>query len=277
MFTFNLDLLGQIYLVSFFVGGVFIIVNVLIGQLGQHSGGPGHSIHHPGLDHAMADHTSGGHYADAHANSAGHGLGHHIGDNHSMAHSDGFNSTDSLLNSFMSGSIFATLRRRLLILVQGEDLPARLGLMIIATLSPMRIAIWLTFFGLTGLFVSRALPFLHFLSIIPAFFAGMLMAQLFSGLICWAIDRFQSPSLHGNDDLIGTLATVNTPMASDKTGEIVYVIDSTRCNLPARPVGADAGAEIKRGAKVMIVEIKNNVALVEPVTDPMLLENMQEN
>lgn len=185
--------------------------------------------------------------------------------------------TDTSLNSFITGGIFESLRRRLLILIRREDIPARLGLFILSMLSPMRIAIWLSFFGLTGLFVLHAIPALHYLSIIPAFFAGMLAANLFSGMICWAINHFQSPSLHSNADLIGTLATVNTPMASDKTGEIVYVIDSTRCNYPARPASIEAGAEIKRGAKVMIVEIKNNVALVEPITDPLLLESMLEN
>ena len=81
----------------------------------------------------------------------------------------------------------------------------------------------------------------------------------------------QSPARHNLEDLIGTIAEVNTPMTNSQTGEIVYMIDSVRANCAAKLV--TEGLEIKRGQRVMIVDMKEHVALVEPVNDTIFLQD----
>jgi hypothetical protein len=51
-------------------------------------------------------------------------------------------------------------------------------------------------------------------------------------------------------------------------------MDFTRFSCPAKP--AQAGLEIKRGTKVMIVQMKDHLALVEPITDPLLLQSLED-
>jgi hypothetical protein len=60
-------------------------------------------------------------------------------------------------------------------------------------------------------------------------------------------------------------------MSNDRLGEIVYMVDSVRANCAAKP--AKAGLEIKRGQRVMIVDMKEHIAVVEPINDPILLED----
>ena len=279
----NIDFLAQIYLISFFVGGIFIVFNLVIGQIGHHSldhhglhlpDSHGHSGSgdHQGMSghHGAADHTAS-HSQSVHTNAANHSVhsasAHNVSGNNDSANSNSQNWS----GNFMSTSIVERLRRRWLILVQGEDIPSRIGMFLIAWLSPMRIAIWLTFFGLSGFFIERFLPWLSLLTLIPAVIIAALTTTLFNSLICWTIDSLQSPSLHSQEDLIGTIAEVNVPMSGNQIGEIVYMIDSGRINCAAKP--AKEGVAFKRGAKVMIVEIKDHIAYIEPVTDPALLQD----
>jgi len=283
---FTLDLLAQIYLISFVVGGGFIVFNFLLGQF-DHLASDHHGLHLLGGHDSLTGHgTAVGHHAAiGHGASATHQIGHNVGHsvshdiNHSahnahvsLAHDDAVNSqSQSGFSNFLSADIVRQLKRHLQVLVQREDIPSRIGMLIISLLSPMRIAIWLTFFGLSGFFIERLLPWLSFLSLIPAFIIAFLCAQVFSFLICWAMEAMQSPALHNVDDLIGTIAEVNTPMTNNQLGEIVYMIDSVRANCAARPV--TEGLEIKRGQRVMIVDMKEHIALVEPVTDPIFLQD----
>jgi hypothetical protein len=271
----NLDLLGQIYLVSSVVGGTFILLNVLLGQLG--SGGQSHSIHH------VVHHIDSHHLIDNHS-AAGHALP-HISD-HSIHHSINSHSThiphatdeaQNLLNNFVSGGIVERLSRRLLFFLQGEDIATPVGMFLITFLNPMRIAILLTFFGLFGLFISHALPILHYFSIIPAALAGLIVANLFSSSIRWMMDHMQSRSVHGENDLIGTEASVSITIPADKTGQIVYLADSVRCQRSAKLANGHAGTEIKRGTKVIIVGMEDRVALIEPIDDLLLLKDSEKN
>jgi membrane protein implicated in regulation of membrane protease activity len=138
----------------------------------------------------------------------------------------------------------------------------------------MRIAICLTFFGLIGLMVSHVLPFLGYLSMIPAVLAGIIIANLFSSSIRWLMEHIQSAPVHNQDDLIGMLANVSISIPADKTGQIVYVADSVRCQCSAKAADTQAGLAIKNGTKVMIVGMEDRVALVEPIDDPILLEDL---
>ena len=270
---FNLDLLGQIYLVSSLVGGAFILFNVLLGQIG-HTGSQSHGAHHLGADdHALADHS-------VHAvHHTGHSIADHLGHIHHAGHIHPIHSQLSHLNApeqvqvwlhdFISGSIAERLSKRLLFFFQSEDLPAAIGMFLISWLNPMRIAILLTFFGLVGLLISRLFPFLSFLSLIPAILAGIIVANLFSASIHWLMDHIESSGVHNQEDLIGIAASVSIPILANKIGQIVYVADASRCQCSAK--SATAGLDIERGEKVTIVGMEDHIALVEPIRDPILL------
>ncbi len=281
----HIDFLAQVYLISFLVGGIFIVFNLVIGQIGHlsHHGLPGshgshgldghHGIsdhhgagsHQGALDHhGVSDHSSGHSHADAAHHST------HSSSTHDMSNANS-QTSHTWIGNFISASFIEKLRRRLLFFMQSEDIPSNIGMFLIAWLSPMRIALWLTFFGFSGFFIEHFLPLLSLLTLIPAILIAILSAKLFNNFICWTIDSLQSPTMHSQDDLIGTIAEVNLPMTDNQIGEIVYMVDSGRINCAAKP--AKPGLVFKRGTKVMIVEIKNHIALVEPVTDPVLLED----
>ncbi len=252
-----------------------------MGQV-NHLASDHHGLHLPG------GHASGHDSAIAHGSSTGHQIGHNVGHSlphnishashglhGSLAHNDGSNSQSQAgMDNFISADIIKSLRRRLEAFVQEEDIPSRIGMLVISFLSPMRIALWLTFFGCSGFFIYRLLPWLSALSLIPAVIIAFVASKIFSTLICWAMNSMQSPGVHCLDDLIGTVAVVNTPMNYNQIGEIVYMIDSVRSNCAAKPVSE--GLEIKRGQRVMIVDMKEHIALVEPVTDPILLQDLSD-
>jgi len=307
---FNLDLLAQVYLISCFVGGFFIIFTIVLGQMGQmsghhgfhlpgghdalsgHSGAHGHighsggysadhNIAHAGTGHAVGGHDLTGHGVSGHGVS-GHDLGEHGGALHGISghhttgvHGDMSNSSpQDWFGNFISTSILQGLRRRLLIFIQGEDIPSRIGMLLISLLSPMRIAIWLTFFGLSGFFIERLFPWLSLLSLIPAIIIAFVVSNLLNAFLSRTIDTLQSPEMPGEDELIGKVAQVYTPLTNNLIGEIVFTTISGRINCAAK--AAKEGLSFKRGQRVMIIDMKDHIALVEPISDPMLLEDLRQ-
>ncbi len=75
--------------------------------------------------------------------------------------------------------------------------------------------------------------------------------------ISWTINSLQSPGVSSQEDVIGSVAEVCTPMKDNQIGEIIYKLDSSRTNCAAKP--AKPGLEIKRGTKVMIVGMENQL------------------
>jgi len=291
---FNLDLLAQVYLISCFVGGFFIIFTVVLGQMGHSSGHHGFHVHsghdalsgHSGVSGHIG-HSSGysadhniGHAGTGHAvgghDLAGHGVsGHGIAGHHAGIHADMSNSSpQDWFGNFISTSILQGLRRRLLIFIQGEDIPSRIGMLLISLLSPMRIAIWLTFFGLSGFFIERLFPWLSLFSLIPAIIIAFVVSNLFNAFLSRTIDTLQSPEMPGEDELIGKVAQVYTPLTNKLIGEIVFTTISGRVNCAAK--AAKEGLTFTRGQRVMIIDMKDHIALVEPISDPMLLEDLRQ-
>jgi membrane-bound ClpP family serine protease len=129
----------------------------------------------------------------------------------------------------------------------------------------MGIAIFLAFFGCTGFLLLRSFPELGFLTLVPAILVSIWISNMFKAMTRWMIKHLDASSLTEVGNLIGQIGEVNVPIHKGRTGEITYVVNSKRCNSPAK--SANSNLEIERGEKVMIVDTDNHVMLVEPYRD----------
>ncbi|MBX9667560.1 MAG: NfeD family protein [Candidatus Obscuribacterales bacterium] len=221
---FPQGLLSQAYFMCAMVGGGFLIFNFAMGQLdeGAQDGG-GHG------DHDGGGHDGGGHDGGDH----GHG---HDGDGH--------------------GDQGSTTNR-----YGPVGLDHRAGKLILSLLSPMSIAIFLAFFGLAGYAAGYVLPWLGFVTLIPAFLAGFLMINIFKAAIRSMMHYGTSSSHMRHEEIIGHVAEVLIPIAENRAGEVTFVIQSKIYNSAAR---SKLGIAINKGTKVMIVETDGPTVFVEP-------------
>ena len=126
--------------------------------------------------------------------------------------------------------------------------------------NPLVISSAITAFGAVGLIAKTGFGMGDLLStIISLGFAGVIGAAMFFGVVKFMYGS-QSNSVFSIQDLVGAEAEVITPIPLKGMGEITYVINGVRYNLPAR---AFPGEDIKRGAAVIIREVSGNTALVQ--------------
>ena len=283
----NLDLLGQLYLMCTVFGWGFITISMLLGHFSHHDGAgsgldgshhaiggnhgidgshsvdSGHPAHNivPHLDmahgvHHLGTHGSHGAHLDmgnhgAHGG-AGHGAGqsgHHTG-SHTASHDindDGRTGAHALVNKSSDRSIYFTLLR---------------------IFSPMSISVFIGFFGFVGMSCRAMLPALSYLSLIPAIIAGIVAINVMNAIMTWATAKLTASSLVSEQQSIGQIAEVNTPIKDGRTGEVTYVVGLTRFNAPAKP--ARDGTDFERGTRVMIVDKVGPVVLVEALQDHLL-------
>ncbi|HEY9867777.1 MAG TPA: hypothetical protein V6D08_01100 [Candidatus Obscuribacterales bacterium] len=141
---------------------------------------------------------------------------------------------------------------------------------LLTILSPMTIAVFLAFFGISGLLLAKLLPFLGPLTVPPAIIISLLITGQVLSLLRWMMFKMNVSSVVRVNELIGHPAEVLIPIQKGRVGEVTYVSGSTRLQAPAKPARPDM--EFKRGAKVMISDIKDGVVYVEP-WDDILLDN----
>jgi membrane protein implicated in regulation of membrane protease activity len=235
---FPQGLLSQAYFMSALVGGGFLLVNFVMGHLDEGGHDAGHGGH---------DGHSGGH--------DGHGDAHGDGD-HGHGDSDHGHGEDHDTNRYS--------------LVTDHRLENRIGKLVLSLLSPMSIAIFLAFFGLTGYASGYMMPWLGFITLVPAVIAGFLMINIFKSAI-QAMMKYGTSSSHmRNDEIIGHIAEVLVPIAENRPGEVTYIIQSKIYSSTAR---SKPGTAINKGTKVMIVERDGPTVFVEPYRDLLLEES----
>lgn len=233
---FPLGLLSQAYFMCALVGGGFLVFNFVMGHIDE------------------GDATDVGH-SGGHDFGAGHDGGHHDG-----GHDGGHDSHSDHAES-------QTTSRYGLVGVDTR-LSSKIGKFLLAILSPMTIAIFLAFFGLAGYMTGYLMPWLGFLTLIPAALAGMIMINIFKAGIK-AMMRYGTSSSHmRTDEIIGHVAEVLVPIAENRPGEVTYIIQSKIYNSAAR----SKGIAINKGTKVMIVETDGPTVFVEPYKETMYLE-----
>jgi hypothetical protein len=139
---------------------------------------------------------------------------------------------------------------------------------IFGLVNPFFISVFLTFFGVTGLILSLSTKSSGAFYLIPAIAVGLFVNWLLKALIRWMFEKLESSSSAIVSELIGQPAAVSVPIAPERVGEITYIVQSKRYNLPAK--AADSSTEFKRGSQVIISDIADNIAYVEPWTDPFV-------
>ncbi|HEY9756920.1 MAG TPA: hypothetical protein V6C97_17270 [Oculatellaceae cyanobacterium] len=281
----SLGILGQIYLVSMLVGGGFIAVNLFIGNIsdGGDDGGAGadggSSDAGGGHDFNAGNGDGGGVDADG---SGGDGGGDDFGGGGSnvklitpnIARANFFHSGQGRSQHQLSTRVHS-----------GTGAPpflGRVGGTILSILSPMALAMFLTFFGVFGMLFERLTqwlvflplferltPWLGFLTLIPAVLMSIAISNIFKFAVRWLI-------VHGNvsteakaDDSIGQVGEIITPIKEGRAGEVTYVIGSKRYHAAAK--SNKEGLEFKRGSKVIITGIQDHVVFVDECN---LLEHM---
>jgi membrane protein implicated in regulation of membrane protease activity len=264
-----LGLLGQIYLVSMLVGGVFIGFNLMVGNLGEHGdGGSGGDGATSGGDDfsAGAAHGDAGGSADG-VSSSGDDLG----------GADAANAN--------AGKIWTPTMARATVFGGGHTSPtsmhagpvpsitARIGGKILSLLSPMSIAIFLAFFGIVGFLCDQYLSWLGFFSLIPAVLVSMGISNLFKYCVRWLIVHGGVSTEAKVENMVGQIGEITVPIGSGRTGEITYVMGSKRYQAAARAISGDA--DIKKGTKVMIAEVRDHLVLVEPLAQSDLEQLIQ--
>jgi membrane protein implicated in regulation of membrane protease activity len=235
--------LGQVYLASAILGVGFILFNFAMGQLGD------------GADTGPSD---AGH--DFGATDGGASGGHDFG-----ANDDGGSSSPT--NSQISMHQLQITHGGRLLIPGADKVRSKFGQLVLGLLSPMGIAIYLAFFGLTGMILFSMMPWLSWITLIIANFASLAIANSFKNSVRWMAKHLDVSSELKMGDLVGQIAEVNIPFGDGSTGEVTYVVHSKLYNSPAKPFKS---GNFKRGSKVMIVEVQNSAVLVEPYLDYQL-------
>ncbi len=242
------------------VGGGFIGVNFLMGNLadGGDDGGGG-----SGGDDLGGSGSSGdsGHDFGA-SDSSGDGGGGADGGGDDMG---GGSPGGRLLNpNIARATLFGAAHRPGISMHSTPVIPrlsARIGSLILGLLSPMALAMFLTFFGIFGQVFEHLMPWLGIFTLVPATLISVAISNIFKYLVRYLI-------VHGNvsteakaEDSIGQVGEIITPIQAGRPGEVTYVIGSKRYHSTAKP--SKEGIEFKRGSKVLITEIKDHVVYVD--------------
>lgn len=242
-----LDTLSQLYLAATVFGWGFILVSFFLGGLGEHdhSGDSGHSGHahlHMEHGHHHADHAHIPGATGSHGTANGHGGG------HGGAHSSGHNQ-NNLDESQQSNAVVATVQNNTYF-------------QIMSVLNPTSISVFLGFVGLSGLAIKTAMPWLGLVSLVPAGVIGFVAVVIMRNVFAYLTARLNVSNTHRSGDAIGHIAEVSTPISAGGTGEVTYVIGTSRFNAAAKCSKPEEA--VSRGSKVVIVEREGHLVFVEP-------------
>ncbi|MDI6913320.1 MAG: hypothetical protein QMC95_03775 [Desulfitobacteriaceae bacterium] len=118
-------------------------------------------------------------------------------------------------------------------------------------------------FGATGFVTKQILPgFLFILILGMAVVGGLVFAAIIYSLITKVLLRGQSPYLKASDfNLVGMEGIISSTIFAGRVGEVSYVLNKSHAATPARE---RQGRELKKGLAVVIVEVKDGMAIVLP-------------
>jgi membrane protein implicated in regulation of membrane protease activity len=273
-----LDIASQIYIVCAAIGSIYLIVGLVMGQLhghgdagvGQgdhgfghvhgdvglaHGHGPaiGHGHGDPGVVHghgtAGAHDAGAGHTSESSQSSGSSGIGKHLEPHVDIASTGGHHVLGGHHHAD-HGPVQLMERKRFKVLRFLQTI-----------LSPMTIAVFLAYFGISGLLLARILPFLGPFVPVAAIVASLLITGRVLQLLRWMVFKMNVSTVVRMDDMIGHQAEIITPIKGERLGEITYWTGSTIMQSPAK--SAAPGMEFKRGDKVMICDIREGTAYVE--------------
>lgn len=234
----SLGTFGTLYVVSAVLGFGYMIFSMVSGQIGHDAGAD--CGDHGGLGdtgaHHILGHSHGLHDTGAHG---------HIG--HDAGHGHGGDDPATQLKEIS----------KVTNLDQGRNnTPALLRVM--SWVSPASMAIFLAFFGITGMAIFK----LGALSLVPAIAVGLLMRNVTMYMLRWFVRQSHVSTTARVEECIGHAAEVCVSIQPGRTGEITYVLGSKRYNMPAKSNVSET--EYKRGSKVLISDVRDGVVFVDP-------------
>lgn len=136
---------------------------------------------------------------------------------------------------------------------------------LLGILSPTKLAIFLFFFGSTGVMMIQLLPALGLLTIIPSALSGWLISKIVLGVMGNFVSRLHSSTNFKQESLVGTVAKLNLSIQPGSLGEITFTTPGGRYNGRARAKNKEQA--ISNFSKVIICDIENGVYVVEPAED----------
>ena len=241
------------------------------GQAG-HSGGAGHSGHSAGSGHAGHSSAGGhnGHAGDGHAGHSGHsGQSGHANHSNQEGGQRGIRGLDEVHaahgldeSSFHAsdhgvgngGGTHTSVNPS----IKSRD--NQFYFTLISIISPMKLSTFAGFFGSGGFLAWHYAPWLGYATLIPAVVSGYTATLVMKSVMSLMVSKLNSSSLIRQEESIGRIAQVSTPISDGRMGEVSYVIGTSRFNASAKP--AHPGEDFQRGSKVMIVQTEGPVVYV---------------
>lgn len=253
----SLGTFGTLYVVSAVLGFGYMIFSMVSGQIGHDAGGE-HGDHgaldgHDTGAHNLLGHGHAGHETGAHAQVGGHGHaghehgGHEHGGHEHGGHDHGADDPATQLKEVSKVTNVSAHGR--------NQTPVLLRVM--SWISPASMAIFLAFFGLTGMAIFK----LGIISLVPAVVVGLIMRNTMMFLLRWFVSQSHVSTTSRVEEAIGHEAEVCVSIQPGRTGEVTYVLGSKRYNMPAKSNVAES--VYKRGAKVMIADVREGVVFVD--------------
>lgn len=141
-----------------------------------------------------------------------------------------------------------------------EDLP-QLFVTLMTYLSPLRIAFLLFLFGSFGLLFSKFIS--ESLSLVPALVVAWFLTKAYFVLSSKFMSRMYSSINFRKEDLIGAQGQLTVSIEAGSTGEVLVSSPGIgRYSSAAR--AKESGQSIKKLARVIVVDLKNDILIVEP-------------
>lgn len=279
----------DIYFITACLGFAYIVGGAFLGALHGQADSSGHG------------HSAGQHGAHTHSDAGGahichdgvHGHTHIIG--HSASHSGGHQThsagthsakasqASSESTSQQAGSNHgqhshqhlhdqSTEQKQALSITQAgtrvQQVPS-LYLRILDILSPTKLAFFAFFFGASGFVCVKFLP--GYLSMIPAFLVAFVFANLFFNLMSNFLSRLYSSTNFKKEALIGSQGQLTVSIEAGSVGEVLVRTGNSRYTSRAKAEKPEQ--TINKLAKVIVIDIKDDIFIVEPFDDASLLED----
>jgi len=130
--------------------------------------------------------------------------------------------------------------------------------------NPMRMASFLVFFGAFGRIAQILFPWMGLFTLLVGIVAGVIGSNAVLAFFSFVYSKLQVSCVSIVEELVGHMAEVTVPIAPGKVGAITYVVESKRLTSSAK--STTDGVSFKKGEKVMIANVENSVAYVEPWT-----------
>jgi len=159
--------------------------------------------------------------------------------------------------SFVLGRLFDFLN------IDGDlDIPGEISFMTVSPLKPIVVLTFITVFGGVGIMSMERWDSIS--SLLIALATAFTLSYVIYRFIVVPLYRAQNTSSVSQKELIGHEASAALDMEGESFGKIIYSLNGNIYTSPARSID---GVKIRRGEKVVIEKIENNIFWVRAHTE----------